>query len=163
MQHRIRAVLHRLGAYFARRGSQQREQFGRLASHVLVGPTCGPPFRLPGRAARRSDTPAQLPFFSLRIRIVALFHATLSLVERGADLTPGAVLLPGVACFMDAMQDGEGADLWQPIGSLAQGALQGGERPGGRSICLEQGTPSQFVPDARALRRAIAARMAAPR
>ncbi len=65
---------------------------------------------------------------------MALFHAILSLVERGAGLTPGPVLLPGVACFMDTMQDGESADLWQPIGSLTQAALQGGERPGGRSI-----------------------------
>src|SRR6266404_2294604 len=104
-----------------------------------------------------------LTVFFLRIRIVALFHAMLSLVERGAGLTPGPVLLPGVACFMDAMQDGEGADLWQPIGSLTQGALQGGERPGGRTIFLKQRTPSQFLLDARTLCRAIAAGMAAPR
>src|SRR5579863_7371870 len=87
----------------------------------------------------------------------------LPLVERGAGLTPGAVLLPGVAGFMDAMQDGEGADLWQPIRGVTQAALQGRERPGGRAIFLEQGTASQFLLDARALCRAIAAGMAAAR
>src|SRR5579863_5813798 len=75
----------------------------------------------------------------------------LPLVERGAGLTPGAVLLPGVAGFMDAMQDGEGADLWQPIRGVTQAALQGRERPGGGAIFLEQGTASQFLLDTRAL------------
>jgi hypothetical protein len=42
----------------------------------------------------------------------------LALVERRTGLTPSAVLLPGIAGFMDAMQDGERAHLWQSIGSL---------------------------------------------
>src|SRR5271157_1675518 len=57
-------------------------------------------------------------FFFRCIRIIALFNAVLGLVEGKAGLTPGPVLLPGVACFMDRMQDGEGAYLWQTIGSL---------------------------------------------
>jgi hypothetical protein len=94
---------------------------------------------------------------------VALFHAILPLVERRAGLPPGPVLLPGVACFMDTLQEGEGADLWQAIASLTQGALQGGERPGGCAIFLEQRTATQFLLDARALHGAIAAGMTAPR
>jgi hypothetical protein len=55
MQHRIRAVLHCLGTDFTSRGSQQGEQFGRLASHILVRPTRGLTFGLP-RGARLRDT-----------------------------------------------------------------------------------------------------------
>ncbi len=62
---------------------------------------------------------------------------------------------------MDGMQDGEGADLWQPIRSVTQSALQRGERPGGCAICFEQRAASQFVLDAFPFRWAIAARMAA--
>ncbi len=53
MQHRIGALLHRLSTKLSRHWPQQGEQFGRLASHVLVGPTRRLAFWLPGGARLR--------------------------------------------------------------------------------------------------------------
>src|SRR5690348_11299320 len=54
MQHRIGGVLHRLGTDFSGGRSQQGQQFGRLASRVLMGSTCRLLFGLPGGARLRN-------------------------------------------------------------------------------------------------------------
>ncbi len=84
-------------------------------------------------------------------------------MECDAGLTPGPVLLPGVAFFMESVQDGEGAYLWQTVRCVTQGALQRGERPGRRAIFLEAWVTPQFLLDTLSLRWAIGARMTATR
>ena len=56
--------------------------------------------------------------------------------KRSAGMTPGAVLLPGIARFMQRMQDGECADLGQPIGDGSQRPLQERQRPRSSRIFL---------------------------
>ena len=78
--------------------------------------------------------------FSLRRGIVAVLHRCIfPFFERSASVTPGAILLPGVAGLVEGMQDRERTHLGKPSAGLAQGALHQRKGPGGRGICLAGG------------------------
>lgn len=101
----------------------------------------------------------QFPFFFLRRGVFFLVNGPiLPFFESSARVTPGAILLPTGACFMQRMQNGEGPHLGKPIASLAQGALQQGEGPGGCGIFFAVGGAVCLLQNPCPLRRPICSR-----
>src|SRR5215212_2785393 len=80
--------------------------------------------------------PARSAFFGRRIGIADAHHAVRALAHRYAGLAPGAALLPAQAGLVQGAPDRKGADLGQPVWSLAQGSLQQAQRPSGRAVRL---------------------------
>src|SRR3954447_18912892 len=95
-----------------------------------------PRTRLTTQAARPVCRPARSAFFGRRIRIANAHHTVLALAHRDAGFAPGAALLPAQPGRVQGAPDRIGADLGQPIRSLAQGFLQQAHGPGGRAILL---------------------------
>lgn len=133
MQDGVGALIDGLRTQFPCCRAKKREKCGCFATNVLVGLAHRIPF-WPPRCARKwkrligssfifvPDLETQL--FSERVRslyqrffpqvgVVALFHhAIFSFAQRDPGFPPGSALLPGVASFMQGMQDGKGTHLW---------------------------------------------------
>src|SRR4051795_2556941 len=84
-----------------------------------------------GRRACRLARSA--PFYR-RIRITNAHHAVLALAHHHAGFAPGAALLPAQTGLVQRAPDRIGADLWQPIRSVAQGFLQQAQGPRRRAV-----------------------------
>src|SRR3954454_18953965 len=95
-----------------------------------------PRTRLTTQAARPVCRPARSAFFGRRIGIADAHHAVLALAHHHAGFAPRAALLPAQPSRVQRAPDRIGADLGQPIRSLAQGPLQQAHGPGGRAILL---------------------------
>src|SRR6266516_2602030 len=82
VQNGIGGLLHRLGTNLSSCWSQQGEQFGRLASQVLVGPTRRLAFRLPGSARLRDTLVGTAFIFTPQLQAEPLGGHIRSLNER---------------------------------------------------------------------------------
>src|SRR3954449_13229771 len=85
-----------------------------------------------------------------------------ALAHHDASLAPGAALLPAQAGLVQRAPDRKGADLGQPVWSLAQGSLQQAQGPGGRAVRLALGRSGPFRQNALLRIRAIADPRSAP-
>src|SRR3954452_4051284 len=103
-----------------------------------------PRTRRTAQAGRRACRPARSAFFGRRIGIANAHHSVLALAHRDAGFAPGAALLPAQAGLVQRAPDRKGADLGQPVWSLAQGSLQQAQGPGGRTVPLALGRSGPF-------------------
>src|SRR3954451_11340935 len=106
--------------------------------------------------------PARLAFFGRGIGIADAHHAVLALAHRYSGFAPGAALLPAQAGLVQRAPDRKGADLGQPVWSLAQGSLQQAQGPGGRAVRLALGRSCPFRQNALLRVSAIADPWSAP-
>src|SRR5690242_3764380 len=83
-----------------------------------------PRTRPTAQAGRRACRLARSAFFGQSIRITNAPHAVLALAHHYAGFAPGAALLPAQTGLVQGAPDRKGADLRQPIRSVAQGSLQ---------------------------------------
>src|SRR5215212_11372423 len=95
-----------------------------------------PRTRQRAQVARQGCRPARSAFFGRGIGIADAHRAVRALAHRYAGLAPGAALLPAQAALVQGAPDRKGADLGQPVWSLAQGSLQQAQRPSGRAVRL---------------------------
>src|SRR3954464_7189945 len=124
----------------------------RPRPHTRPTAQAGPPACRPARSA---------PFYR-RIGIADAHHAVLALAHHHAGFAPRAALLPAQPSRVQRAPDRIGADLGQPIRSLAQGPLQQAQRPSRRAILLALWGACPFRQDALLRVRAIADPRAAP-
>ena len=176
MQDGVGGLIHRLPAHLPRGGTEQGEQLGGAAPHILMGLARGVTSGLPGlpwvrdglvgtgfifaphlQAQRLSAPigPCDEFLFGGGVRILDSLHAVLALAQGHPRLTPGATALPGVAGVVQDLENGEGADVRQSIGSTAQSALQGRERPRRRPILLAVRYPAELPHDTLPVGRGI--------
>src|SRR3954471_13932315 len=106
--------------------------------------------------------PARSAFFGRGIGIADAHHAVLALAHRYSGFAPGAALLPAQAGLVQRAPDRKGADLGQPVWSLAQGSLQQAQGPGGRAVRLALGRSCPFRQNALLRVSAIADPRSAP-
>src|SRR3954452_7182566 len=111
---------------------------------------------------RRACRPARSAFFGHRIGIADAHHTVLALAHGDAGFAPGAALLPAQAGLVQRAPDRKGADLGQPVWSLAQGSLQQAQGPGGRAVRLALGRSCPFRQNALLRVSAIADPRSAP-
>src|SRR3954462_12134282 len=97
---------------------------------------------------RRAGRLARSAPFSRRIRIANAHHTVLALAHGDAGFAPGAALLPAQTGLVQRAPDRIGADLWQPIRSMAQGFLQQAQRPRRRAVRLALRGSRPFRQDA---------------
>src|SRR4051812_38148822 len=100
--------------------------------------------------------PARSAFFGRGIGIADAHHAVLALAHRDAGFAPGAALLPAQAGLVQRAPDRIGADLGQPVWSLAQGFLQQAHGPGSRAVLFALRGSRHFGQNALLLVDAIA-------
>src|SRR3954467_3503568 len=100
------------------------------------------------QAARPACKPARSAPFYRRIRVDDRDRALLAPARGYPGLAPGAALLPTQAGLVQGAPDRIGADLGQPIRSLAQGFLQQAQRPSRRAVLLALGRAGPFGQDA---------------
>src|SRR4051794_22971280 len=112
-----------------------------------------------GRRACRLARSA--PFYR-RIRIANAHHTVLARAHGDAGFAPGAALLPAQTGLVQRAPDRIGADLRQPIRSVAQGSLQQAQGPGGRAVRLALGRSCPFRQNALLRVSAIADPRSAP-
>src|SRR5215210_1483852 len=121
-----------------------------------------PRTRPTARAVRRACRPARSAFFRRRIRIADTHHAVLAVAHHHAGFAPGAAVLPAQAGLVQGAPDRKGADLGQPIRSLAQSLPQQAQRPGSRAVLLALGRSCPFGQNALLRVSAIADPRATP-
>src|SRR3954464_1219458 len=121
-----------------------------------------PRTRRTAQAGRPACRPARSAFFGRRIGIANAHHTVLARAHRDAGFAPGAALLPAQAGLVQRAPDRKGADLGQPVWSLAQGSLQQAQGPGGRAVRLALGRSCPFRPNALLRVSAIADPRSAP-
>src|SRR4029453_4284180 len=100
------------------------------------------------QAVRPACRPARSAFFGQSIGIADAHHPVLARAHRDARLAPGAALLPTQASFVQRAPDRKGADLRQPIRSVAQGFLQQAQRPRRRAVLFALRGSRPFRQDA---------------
>src|SRR3954451_5970912 len=152
-----RGCIHAAGKSVVRAAARIRRDAVRLET---APPR--PRTRPTAQAAPPACRPAQSAFFGHRIGIADAHHAVLALAHHHAGFAPRAALLPAQAGRVQRAPDRKGADLGQPIRSLAQGPLQQAHGPGDRAILLALWGACPFRQDALLRVRAIADPRAAP-
>src|SRR5215210_1463109 len=107
-----------------------------------------PRTRPTAQVGRRACKLARSAPFYRRIRITNAHHAVLALAHHHAGFAPGAALLPAQTGLVQGAPDRKGADLWQPIRSLAQGFLQQTQGPRRRAVLVALRSSRPFRQDA---------------
>src|SRR5215210_1662850 len=79
-----------------------------------------------------------------RVQFRMSLETVLAVAHGYAGLAPGAALPPAQAGLVQGAPDREGADLRQPIRSLAQSLPQQAQRPGSRAVRLALGRSCPF-------------------
>src|SRR3954471_23534881 len=113
-------------------------------------------------AGRPAYRPARSAPFYRRIRIDECDRALLAPARHHPGLAPGAALLPAQPSRVQRAPDRIGADLGQPVRSLAQSSLQQAHRPRRRAVLLALGRAGPFGQNALLRIRAIADPWSAP-
>src|SRR5215210_5920180 len=97
-----------------------------------------------------------------RVQFRMSLETVLAVAHGYAGLAPGAALPPAQAGLVQGAPDREGADLRQPIRSLAQSLPQQAQRPGSRAVRLALGRSCPFGQNALLRVSAIADPRSAP-
>src|SRR3954449_12066585 len=150
-----RGCIHAAGWPAVRAAARIRRDAARLET-APPRPRTRPTAPVGRRACRLARS---APFYR-RIRIANAHHTVLA--HGDAGFAPGAALLPAQAGLVQRAPDRKGADLGQPVWSLAQGSLQQAQGPGGRAVRLALGRSCPFRQNALLRVRAIADLWSAP-